>query len=210
MIDLYTFATPNGKKASVMLEEVGLDYQVHVINIMKNDQFKPDFLKISPNNKIPAIIDSDGPGGQPLSLFESGAILIYLAEKCGRDDLLPPEGEARYTVLQWLMWQMGGFGPMLGQANHFLKFAKEDVPYAKTRYHDETVRLYGVLDRHLSNSAYLAGETYTIADIATLPWTLRHEFHGVDLADFPAVEAWAKTLKARPAVQKGLQVPEMP
>ncbi|GAB6051372.1 glutathione S-transferase family protein [Magnetospira thiophila] len=210
MIDLYTFATPNGKKASVMLEEVGLPYQVHVINIMNNDQFKPAFLNISPNNKIPAIVDPDGPGGKPFSLFESGAILIYLAEKCGRDDLLPKDGAARYTVLQWLMWQMGGFGPMLGQANHFLKFAKEDVPYAKTRYHDETVRLYGVLDRRLSVSPYIAGEAYTIADIATLPWTLRHDFHRVDLADFPSVKAWAENLKTRPAVQKGLAVPQVP
>ncbi len=207
MIDLYTFGTPNGKKASVMLEEVGLDYAVHVIDIMRGDQFKADFLKISPNNKIPAIVDPDGPDGQPLAVFESGAILIYLAEKCGRADLLPTSGTARYVVLQWLMWQMGGFGPMLGQANHFLKFAQEDVPYAKTRYHDEAVRLYGVLDRRLSDSDYLAGDAVTIADIATLPWTLRHDFHGVDLADFPSVTRWSDALKARPSFQRGLPVP---
>ncbi len=207
MIDLYTFATPNGKKASVMLEEVGLAYAVHVIDIMKGDQFKADYLRLNPNNKIPTIVDSDGPGGAPIAVFESGAVLIYLAEKCGRDDLLPGQGSARYAVLQWLMWQMGGFGPMLGQANHFLKFATEDVPYAKARYHDETVRLYGVLDRRLTEAEYLAGDAYSIADIATLPWSLRHEFLGVDLADFPAVRRWSDALKARPAVQRGLAVP---
>lgn len=214
MIDLYTFTTPNGRKASIMLEEVGLEYAVHSINIMKDEQFAPDFLAISPNNKIPAIVDHDGPGGEALALFESGAILIYLAEKCGRDDLLPGAsgadgGAARHTVMQWLMWQMGGFGPMLGQAHHFWKFAKEDVPYAKERYKNETARLYGVLDKQLSQHAYMAGDTYTIADIATYPWVDRHNFQPIDLADFPHVKAWYDKIGERDAVKKGMDVPHV-
>ena len=209
MIDLYTFGTPNGKKASIMLEEVGLDYTVHIINIMKDDQFKPEFLAISPNNKIPAIVDQDGPGGQPLALFESGAILIYLAEKTG-SPLLPTDPRARYTTLQWLMFQMGGVGPMLGQANHFLSFAKEDVPYGKTRYHEEAKRIYGVMDTRLGASPYLAGPDYTIADVATYPWVFRHAMHKIELDAFPNVKRWADTIGQRPAVQRGMDVPPPP
>ena len=210
MIDLYTFGTPNGKKASIMLEEVGLAYNVHIINIMKDDQFAPDFLKISPNNKIPAIVDPDGPGGEPLALFESGAILIYLAEKCGREDLLPASGAARYSVMQWLMWQMGGFGPMLGQAHHFLKFAKEDVPYAKKRYADETARLYKVLNTQLADNEHLAGDVFSIADIATYPWADRHPVHQIDLADYPHVKRWYDKLSSRESVETGMNVPTPP
>jgi GST-like protein len=204
-IDLYTWTTPNGRKLSIALEEMGLPYTAHPVNIGKNEQFDPDFLKISPNNKIPAIVDSDGPDGKPISLFETGAILIYLAEKTGR--LLPKDPRARYGCLVWLMWQMGGFGPMLGQAHHFLRFAKEDVPYAKERYHKETQRLYGVLDKRLAEVPYLAGDAYSIADIATYPWAARHEWHQIDLADYPNVKRWYDELSARPAVEKGMAVP---
>ena len=204
-IELYTWSTPNGRKASIALEELGLDYTVHTINITKDEQFAPDFLKISPNNRIPAIIDPEGPDGQPISLFESGAILIYLAEKTGK--LLPTAPRARYAALQWLMWQMGGFGPMLGQAHHFRRFAKEEVPYAVERYTNETRRLYGVLDKRLQEADYLAGEAYSIADIATFPWAARHEWHGIALEDFPAVKRWYDAIDARPAVQKGMAVP---
>ncbi len=205
MIDLYTLGTPNGRKASVMLEEVGLPYNVHVVDIRKGDQFKPEFVAINPNSKIPAIVDPDGPGGQPLALFESGAILIYLADKTG-SPLLPAEGADRYTVIQWLMFQMGGVGPMFGQTHHFLKFAKEDVPYAKERYSTETRRLYGVLDKRLGEADFMAG-AYSIADIATYPWVMRHEFQQVDLADFPNVKRWTEAISARPAVQRGMEVP---
>ena len=205
MIDLYTLGTPNGRKASVMLEEVGLPYNVHVVDIRKGDQFKPEFVAINPNSKIPAFVDPDGPGGQPLALFESGAILIYLADKTG-SPLLPAEGADRYTVIQWLMFQMGGVGPMFGQTHHFLKFAKEDVPYAKERYSTETRRLYGVLDKRLGEADFMAG-AYSIADIATYPWVMRHEFQQVDLADFPNVKRWTEAISARPAVQRGMEVP---
>ncbi len=204
-IELYTWSTPNGRKASIALEELGLDYTVHTINITKDEQFAPDFLKISPNNRIPAIVDPEGPEGEPISLFESGAILIYLAEKTGK--LLPTAPRARYAALQWLMWQMGGFGPMLGQAHHFRRFAKEEVPYAVERYTNETRRLYGVLDKRLQEADYLAGEAYSIADIATFPWAARHEWHGIALEDFPAVKRWYDAIEARPAVQKGMAVP---
>src|SRR5258708_21894640 len=167
MIDLYTWGTPNGRKVSIMLEETGLPYRVHKVDISKNEQFKPEFLALNPNSKIPAIVDQEGPGGKPLPLFESGAILIYLAEKTGK--LLPTDPAARYTVLQWLMFQMGGVGPMFGQVHHFLRAAPEPVPYAIERYGKETRRLYGVLDVQLGKAAYLAGE-YSIADIATYPW----------------------------------------
>jgi GSH-dependent disulfide-bond oxidoreductase len=203
-IELYTWSTPNGRKVSIGLEELGLDYSVHPINITKDEQFAPDFLKIAPNNRIPAIIDPDGPGGTPMSLFESGAILIYLAEKAGK--LLPTDARARYTALQWLMWQMGGFGPMLGQAHHFRRAAKEQVPYAIDRYTNEARRLYGVLDKRLNEAEYLAGE-YSIADIATYPWAARHEWHAIALEDFPAVKRWYDALGERPAVQKGMVVP---
>ena len=204
MIELHTWSTPNGRKVSVMLEEVGLPYSVHPVNITKDEQFDPKFLAISPNNRIPAIVDPDGPGGKRLSLFESGAILIYLAEKTGK--LVPKDPAARYTALQWLMWQMGGLGPMLGQTHHFLRAAKEEVPYAINRYKTETRRLYGVLDKRLAQAEYLAGE-YSIADIACYPWVARHEWHQVDLADFANVRRWYDTIGARPAVQRGMKVP---
>lgn len=210
MIDLYTWGTPNGKKVSIMLEEVDLAYSVHPINIMKDEQFKPDFLKVSPNNKIPAIVDENGPGDEPISLFESGAILIYLAEKCQREDLLPTSGAARYKVLQWLMFQMGGVGPMFGQAHHFIQFAKEDVPYAKKRYSDETARLYKVMNAQLAENEHLAGDVFSIADIATYPWVSRHGFHNVDLGDFPHVKRWYDMLSMRESVEAGMKVPTAP
>jgi GST-like protein len=203
MIELHTWSTPNGRKVSVMLEEVGLPYSVHPVNIGKDEQFRPEFLAISPNNRIPAIVDPEGPGGR-FSLFESGAILIYLGEKTGK--LIPKDPAARYTALQWLMWQMGGLGPMLGQTHHFLRAAKEEVPYAINRYKTETRRLYGVLDKRLGEAEYLAG-AYSIADIACYPWVARHEWHQVDLADFANVRRWYDTIGARPAVQRGMKVP---
>ena len=203
-IELYTWSTPNGRKISIALEELGLAYNVHPINITKDEQFAADFLEISPNNKIPAIVDPDGPDGQPISLFESGAILIYLAEKTGK--LLPQAPRARYEALQWLMWQMGGFGPMLGQAHHFRRFAKEQIAYAIARYSNESKRLYGVLDKRLGQADYLAGD-YGIADIATFPWAARHEWQGIALEDFPNVERWYNAIAARPAVEKGMAVP---
>ena len=206
MIDLYTWSTPNGRKVSIMLEELGLAYRVHPIDINKNEQFQPWFLKIAPNNRIPAIVDGDGPDGKPLSLFESGAILIYLAEKT-KSPLLPADARGRAVTLQWLMWQMGGVGPMFGQAHHFLRFAKEDVPYGKKRYHDETKRLYGVMDRRLAEAPYLAGNAYSIADVATFPWVARHEWHQVDLGEFGNVRRWFDAIGGRPAVAKGMKVP---
>ena len=204
MIDLYTWGTPNGSKVSIMLEELGLPYKVHPINILKDDQFKPEFIAINPNSKIPAIVYPDGPGGS-LPLFESGAILIYLAEKHGR--FLPKDPRQRYIVMQWLMFQMGGVGPMFGQTHHFLRAAKEDVPYGKKRYHTETRRLYGVMNRRLGEARYLAGDEYTIADIATFPWVSRFEWHQVDLNEFPNVKRWFDENAARPAVQKGMAIP---
>jgi GST-like protein len=204
MIDLYTWPTPNGHKIHIMLEETGLAYKVIPVDIGAGDQFDPAFLKISPNNKMPAIVDPDGPDGAPISLFESGAILIYLAEKTGR--LLPTEPRARYTTLEWLMFQMGGIGPMLGQAHHFRVYAPERIPYAYDRYTSEANRLYGVLDRRLGETPYLAGAQYTIADIATFPWLRRPERQGVDLADYPNVERWRAVIAARPAVERGVQV----
>ncbi len=206
MIQLYTWGTPNGRKVSIMLEELGLDYQTHEINISKDEQFAPDFLAIAPNNRIPAIVDEDGPGGKPFSLFESGAILMYLADKTG-SSLLPADPAARATVTQWLMWQMGGLGPMVGQAHHFLFNPKEVVPYGQKRYHDEAKRLYGVMDRQLAKNAYLAGADYSIADIASYPWISRYERHQVDLNDFPNVKRWYEQISARPAVQRGMAVP---
>jgi GST-like protein len=204
MFDLYTWSTPNGRKASIMLEECGLAYEVHAIDISKGEQFAPDFLKISPNNKIPAIVDPDGPGGRRFSLFESGAILIYLGEKTGR--FIPKDPATRYIALQWLMFQMGGLGPMLGQTHHFLRAAPEPVPYAIKRYKDETRRLYGVLDKRLGEAEYLAGE-YSIADIASYPWVARYEWHQIDLVDFPNVKRWFDVIGARPAVERGMKVP---
>ncbi len=205
-IQLYTWTTPNGRKVSIMLEELGLPYKVHPVNIGEGEQFHPAFLTIAPNNRIPAIVDPEGPDGQPFSLFESGAILMYLAEKTGR--FLPREPEAYYRCIEWSMWQMGGFGPMLGQAHHFRRFAKEEVPYAIERYTNETRRLYNVLDKRLGEAPYMAGEEYTIADMLTFPWAARHEWHGVDLDDFPNVRRWYDTIAARPAVQRGMDVPK--
>ena len=204
MIDLYTWTTPNGRKVSVMLEELGLPYRVHKIDISKGDQFKPEFVAINPNSKIPAIVDEEGPGGKPLPLFESGAILIYLAEKTGK--FLSKDPATRYVTLEWLMFQMGGVGPMFGQTHHFLRAAKEQVPYAIERYSTETRRLYGVLNARLAQAAYLAGE-YSIADIATYPWVARHEWHKVALGDFPHVQRWYQAIGARPAAARGMQVP---
>jgi GST-like protein len=205
MIDLYTWTTPNGRKVSVMLEECGLPYAAHKVNIGQGEQFKPEFLAISPNNRIPAIVDSDGPDGKPIHLFESGAILVYLAGKTGK--FLPVSARGKYEALQWLMWQMGGVGPMFGQAHHFLRAAPEQVPYGIKRYTDEARRLYGVLDRRLADAAYMAGE-YSIADIATYPWIARHEWHKVDLAEFPNVKRWYDTIGRRPAVVRGMAVPD--
>ncbi len=206
MIDLYTWSTPNGRKVSIMLEECVLPYRVHPINIGKGEQFTPEFLALNPNNRIPAIVDPDGPDGRPLPLFESGAILIYLAEKTGK--FMPRAPRARIICLQWLMFQMGGVGPMFGQAHHFIR-NKEVVPYGIKRYTDETRRLYGVLQKRLSEAEYLADE-YSIADIATFPWVARFEWHKVDLNDFPAVKRWFDKISARPAVQKGMAVPTPP
>ena len=208
MIDLYTWSTSNGRKASIMLEELGADYTVHPIHIGKGDQFTPDYLAINPNGKIPAIVDSDGPGGAPITVFESGAILIYLAEKSGR--FLPTEPVARMEVIQWLMFQMGGIGPMFGQVHHFLRAAKEQVPYGIERYGTEVRRLYGVLDRRLDGRDHLAGDGYSIADIATWPWVFRREWQQIDLADFPNVKRWFDAVGSRPAVERGMNVPPPP
>lgn len=203
MIDVYTWATPNGHKVHIMLEECGLPYTVHAVDIGAGDQFKPEFLKISPNNKIPAIVDSEGPDGKPIALFESGAILLYLAAKTGK--FLPPDVRGKYVALQWLMFQMGSVGPMFGQAHHFRRYAPDKIEYAISRYTNETKRLYGVLDRRLAEVPYLAGE-YSIADIATFPWTRSHANQGVDLVDYPHVRRWFEAIQARPAVQRGVQV----
>ncbi|WP_428246736.1 glutathione binding-like protein [Ferrovibrio sp.] len=208
MIDFYTWGTPNGRKVSIMLEEAGIKYQVFPVNITKDEQFAPDFLAVNPNNKIPCIVDHAPPaayGSEPYAVIESGAILIYLAEKSGQ--FLPQDARARGQALQWLMWQMGGFGPMLGQTHHFVRFAKEKVPYAIDRFSTETKRLYGVLNGHLGKNEYLAGKDYSIADMATHPWAGRHEWHGIDLADLPHVKRWFDAIAARPAVQRGYDVP---
>ncbi len=204
MIDLYTWGTSNGRKASIMLEECGLPYRVHPIDIGKGDQFKPEFVAINPNSKIPAIVDSDGPDGGPFTLFESGAILIYLSGKTGK--FLPASVTGKYIALQWLMFQMGGVGPIFGQVHHFLRAAKEKVPYAIERFSKENRRLYGVLNTRLGEAPFLA-EEYSIADIATYPWVLRHEWQQVDLAEYPNVKRWFDTISARPAVQRGIRVP---
>jgi GST-like protein len=203
-IEFYTWNTPNGRKISVALEEMELPYRVHTVNIGKNEQFAPDFLRISPNNRIPAIVDTEGPGGQPISVFESGAILIYLAEKTGK--FLPTDARRKVPVLEWLMWQMGGFGPMPGQVHHFLGLTNpEDQRYGLERYMKETRRLYGVLDRRLAGREYVADEC-SIADFAILGWAWRHERHKVDLAEFPNVKAWYERCMARPATKRGFEV----
>ena len=203
MIDLYTWSTPNGRKVSIMLEECGLPYTVHPVDITRDEQFRPEFLSISPNNKIPAIVDRDS--GQ--SVFESGAILIWLAERTGL--FLPSAPAARIATLEWLMFQMGGVGPMLGQAHHFLRFNPGKAPYAEERYGAEARRLYGVLDRRLAEMPYLAGQDLTIADFATWPWLSRWEWQGIDMAEFPQVRRWYRELAARPGVQRGYDVPAM-
>jgi GST-like protein len=202
VIDLYTWTTPNGRKASIALEEFGLPYTVHAVDIGKDEQFKPEFLKISPNNRIPAIVDRDN----GMALMESAAILIYLAEKTG-SKLLPTSDEARYRVLEWSMWQMGGPGPIFGQTHHFVKYNKGKAPYAEERFLKETHRLYGVLDRRLAGHEYMAGD-YSIADILTWPWISRYEWQTVDLNQYPNVKRWYVAIANRPAVQKGYHVPK--
>ncbi|NIM31097.1 MAG: glutathione S-transferase family protein [Pseudomonas stutzeri] len=208
MIDVHSWATPNGHKVHIMLEEcgqqLGRDWQVHAVNIGAGDQFKPEFLAISPNNKIPAIVDPDGPGGQPISLFESGAILVYLASKFDR--FLPKGDRERFKVLEWLMFQMGGVGPMLGQAHHFRLYAPEKLDYAINRYTNEAKRLYGVMDRQLAGQEWIAGNEYTIADIAIFPWLRSWQNQGIDWADFPNLKDWFDRIAARPAVQRGVAV----
>ena len=201
MIDLYTWTTPNGRKVSIMLEEIGLEYVVHPVNIGEDEQFAPEFLKISPNNKIPAIVDQD----EGIAIMESGAILIYLAEKTGR--LLSSDRKTRVKTLEWLMFQKAGVGPMLGQAHHFLKFNPDASEYASARYAEEARRLYGVMDRRLGEVSYLAGEEYSIADIATWPWISRYEWQQIDLNEFPNVRRWYVEIAQRPAVQAGYNVP---
>ena len=204
MIDLYTWPTPNGHKVHIMLEECKLPYAVIPIDIGAGDQFKPDFLAISPNNKMPAIVDLDGPGGKPMSIFESGAILLYLAAKTGK--YMPTSVRGKYEVLQWLMFQMGGLGPMLGQAHHFRVYAPEKIEYAINRYTNEAKRLYGVLDKQLGKNAYIAGKSYSIADMAIFPWTRSATIQGIDLADYPNVKRWFEAIDGRPAVKRAVQV----
>jgi GST-like protein len=204
MIDLYTWTTPNGRKVSIMLEELALPYRVHPINIGQGEQFKPEYVKINPNSKIPSIIDPEGPDGEPITMMESGAILIYLAGKTGK--LMPASVRDRTVALQWLMFQMGGVGPIFGQVHHFLRAAKEQVPYAIERYTKETRRLYGVLNERLKDREFLA-DGYSVADIATYPWVARYEWHKTDLNDFPHVKRWFDAISARPAVQRGMKVP---
>jgi GSH-dependent disulfide-bond oxidoreductase len=204
MIDLYFWTTPNGYKVTILLEELGWPYDVIPVHIGKGEQFRSEFLKISPNNKIPALIDHDGPDGQPIAIFESGAIMMYLAEKSGWR-FMPADVRRRYDVVQWLMFQMGSVGPMLGQAHHFRRYAPEPLSYAIDRYTNEARRIYGVIDRRLSAAPYLAGE-YSIADMATYPWLRPHKWQGQDLAEFPNLSRWYADLRGRPAVQRGLAV----
>ncbi len=204
MIECYTWKTSNGRKVTIMLEECGLEYNLHPINIGTDEQFTPEYIKINPNSKIPAIIDTDGPDGQPYTVIESGAILMYLAEKSGK--FMPTSTAARYDVIQWLMFQMGGIGPIFGQVHHFKRAAKEEVPYAINRYYTECRRLYGVLNGRLEEREYLAGDV-SIADFAALPWVFRHDWQEVDLADFPNVKRWYETLMARPALARGMELP---
>lgn len=205
MIDFYTWKTPNGQKIAIMLEETGLSYKARFVDISKQEQFKPEFLKINPNNKIPAIVDHDGPGHHTLRLFESGAILIYLAEKSGK--LLSSDPQNRILTIQWLMFQMSGIGPMLGQLHHFLHYAAERIPYAVERYTNEAKRLYQVMDDHLENQPFFA-DTFSIADIAIFPWINLHERQRIDLEDYPNVKAWHRRVAERPAVIKGLALTE--
>jgi len=204
MIEVYSWATPNGHKVHIMLEECGLKYRVHPVDIGTGAQFAPDFLAISPNNKIPAVTDADGPDGAPISLFESGAILLYLAGKTGR--LMPADVRGKYEVLQWLMFQMGGVGPMLGQAHHFRIYAPEKLPYAIERYTNEARRLYGVINKRLAHATYIGGAEYSIADIAVFPWLRSWKNQGVEMADYPHLKGWFDEVAKRPAVQRGLEV----
>ena len=208
MIEVYSWPTPNGHKVHIMLEEcgyqLGRDWRAHPIHIGQGDQFAPDFLRISPNNKIPALVDPHGPDGRPISLFESGAILVYLAAKTGQ--FMPATDRGKYEVLQWLMFQMGGVGPMLGQNHHFRQYAPETIPYAIDRYTNEAKRLYGVMDRQLANRPYIAGDTYTIADMAIYPWLRNWKNQGIDWADHPRLKDWYDKMEARPAVVRGCAV----
>lgn len=208
MIDVYSWPTPNGHKVHIMLEECGLrlsrDWLAHPVNIGSGDQFKPAFLKISPNNKIPALVDPNGPDGKPIALFESGAILMYLAAKTGK--FLPESDRAKFEVLQWLMFQMGGVGPMLGQAHHFRIYASEKIDYAVNRYTQEAKRIYGVMDKQLASHKFMAGQTYSIADIAIFPWLRSWQNQGIDWADYPHLKAWFDKIAERPAVKRGVMV----
>src|SRR2546425_3668149 len=200
MIELYTWSTPNGRKVSIMLEECGLPYRVHRIDIGKGDQFTPEYVAINPNSKIPSIVDPEGPDGEPLELMESGAILVYLAGKTGK--FLTPSSRGKYDALQWLMFQMGGVGPTFGQAHHFMRAKKDEIAYGTERYGTEAKRLYAVMNRQLEKNEFLSGRDYTVADIATYPWTARHEWHRVDLNEFAHVKRWYDTIGSRPAVAK--------
>ena len=204
MIKHYYWPTPNGHKTAIMLEEVGLEYELHPINILEGEQFNPAFIAISPNNRIPAIVDTDGPQGKPYAVFESGAVLMYLAEKTGK--LWPADLAARYDAIQWLMFQVGNVGPMFGQNGYFQGYCPEDVPLARERYHNVTKQLYGVMDRRLAESEYLAGPEYSIADVATAPWTMpkQRDMHRIDIAQYPNVKRWGDSIAARPAVQRGI------
>ena len=206
MIKHFYWPTPNGHKTAIMLEEVELEYEVCIVNILEGDQFDPAFIAISPNNRIPAIVDTDGPQGEPYTVFESGAILMYLAEKTGK--LWPQDSVERYDVIQWLMFQMGNVGPMFGQNGYFQGYCPEDVPLAKERYHNVCKQLYGVMDRRLGESKYLAGSNYSIADVATFPWTMpkQQEMHRIDITQYPNVKRWSETVAMRPAVQRGIAV----
>ena len=208
MIDVYSWATPNGHKVHIMLEECGLrlnrDWRAIPVNIGQGDQFAPEFLRISPNNKIPALVDPHGPDGKPISIFESGAILVYLASKMGK--FMPRSDRGKFEVLQWLMFQMGGVGPMLGQNHHFRLYAPEKIEYAINRYTSEAKRLYGVMDKQVSQHKFIAGNTYTIADMAIFPWLRNWQNQGIDWADYPHLKRWFDTIAARPAVQRGVQV----
>jgi len=205
MIDLYTWGTPNGRKVSIMLEALRLQYNVHPIDILDGDQFADDFLKISPNNKIPAIVDHDGPNGEPITVFESGAILLYLAEKYG--EFIPDDLRGRTECMEWVMWQMGGFGPFLGQSHHFNRFAPEQVPYAIKRYNDEAKRLWSVLDKRLDRRDFILGEDLSIADFAIYPWAMRYEWQQINPEDYPAVKSWMDRMGHIEFVRYGMQVP---
>lgn len=204
MIELHTWSTPNGRKISIALEELGLPYTVHAVDITRGEQHDPAFVALNPNAKIPVLVDEEGPGNEPITIIESGAILMYLAGKTGR--LLPVDLRQRLEAIQWLMFQMGSVGPMLGQVHHFLRFAPELIPYAIERYSKEATRIYGVLDTRLADREWLAGPEYSIADIATYPWLARHDWQGIDLKRFPSVLRWFEAMSARPAVQRGMEV----